>query len=246
MSGLTGKDRIVVSTGSDEYAVPYIEALKAAGFAAESLHVLTPDRRSEVPALAARTAGLVLCGGLDVDPARYGEEILPDANVELFPERDEMEWSLLNAARAAGTPVWCVCRGLQVLNVYLGGSLYQDLPTQHPSAVEHSLVQPKDAIAHTVRVLETSEGMGCLLSRETPRVNSRHHQAIKRLADSLVSVAESPDGLIEAVALDPAGTSEDPDWWVRGVQWHPENLIALAQQRALWEDFARAVRRLEA
>jgi putative glutamine amidotransferase len=236
------RDLIVVSTGSDEYAVPYLEALQTAGFAAESIHVVTPDRRSEVPALAARTAGLVLCGGLDVDPARYGEEILPDADVELFPERDEMEWSLLTAARTAGTPVWCVCRGLQVLNVFLGGSLYQDLPTQHPSAVEHSLVLPKDAIAHTVRILDParSEGLGALLSREIPRVNSRHHQAIKRLADGLVSVAESPDGLIEAVELEASA------WWVRGVQWHPENLIALAQQRALWEDFARAVRRPEA
>jgi len=242
MSRRTGKDLIVVSTGSDEYAEPYVEALKTAGFAAESLCVLTPDRRSELPALAPRTAGLVLCGGLDVDPARYGEEILPDANVELFPERDEMEWSLLQTARENGTPVWCVCRGIQVLNVFLGGSLYQDLPTQHPSAVEHSLVQPKDAIAHTVRILDPAraEGLGCLLSRETPRVNSRHHQAIKRLADGLVSVAQSPDGLIEAVEL------AAPGWWVRGVQWHPENLIALAQQRALWEDFARAVRRPEA
>ena len=79
--------------------------------------------------------------------------------------------------------------------------------------------------------------LGEVLARETARVNSRHHQAIKRLADGLVPIAESPDGLIEAVILD------RPDWWVRGVQWHPENLVALAQQRALWEDFVRAVPR---
>jgi putative glutamine amidotransferase len=233
------RDLIVVATGSDEYAVPYIESLKSTGLDAESLHVVTPDRRSEVPALAPRAAGLVLCGGLDVDPARYGEEILPDANVELFPERDEMEWALLTAARKARTPVWCVCRGLQVLNVFLGGSLYQDLPTQHPSAIEHSLVEPKDAVAHTVSIPDPalrSTGLAAVLSRETPRVNSRHHQAIKRLADGLLAVAESPDGLIEAVELVAS------DWWVRGVQWHPENLVSQAQQRALWEEFARAVR----
>jgi putative glutamine amidotransferase len=233
------RDLVLISTGTDEYAEPYIESLKAAGFSAESLRVVTPDRRDEVPALAVRAAGLVLCGGLDVDPVRYGEEILPDANVELFPERDEVEWSLLAAARDAQIPVWGVCRGIQVLNVFLGGSLWQDLPTQHPSAVEHSVSQPKDALVHTVRVCETGAGLADVLNRETPRVNSRHHQAVKRLGTGLVPVAESPDGLIEAVELEVDG---GPAWWVRAVQWHPENLIAQAQQLALWGDFARAVR----
>jgi len=237
------RDLIILSTGSDEYAEPYIECLKAAGLPAEILHVVTPDRRDEIPSLAARAIGLVLCGGLDVEPSRYNEEILPEAGIELFPERDEAEWSLLEIAQEAHIPVWGVCRGVQVLNVFLGGSLYQDLPTQHPSDVVHSITLPKDAIAHTVSVVEPATGLGAVLARETPRVNSRHHQAIKRLADGLVCLAESPDGLVEAVELaDPAR----PGWWVRGVQWHPENLIAQPQQRALWEDFARAVRRLEA
>jgi gamma-glutamyl-gamma-aminobutyrate hydrolase PuuD len=232
------RDLVLVSTGTDEYAEPYIESLKAAGFPAESLRVVTPDRRAEVPALAARAAGLVLCGGLDVDPARYGEEILPDAGVELFPERDEVEWSLVAAARDAQIPVWGICRGIQVLNVFLGGSLWQDLPTQHPSAVEHSVSQPKDALVHTVHVRETGAGLADVLNRETPRVNSRHHQAVKRLGAGLVPVAESPDGIVEAVEL---AASRGSAWWVRAVQWHPENLIAQAQQLALWSDFARAV-----
>jgi len=134
-------------------------------------------------------------------------------------------------------PVWGVCRGLQVLNVFLGGSLWQDLPSQRPGEIAHSVSEPKDHLAHTVTVLEPGKPLGEVLARETARVNSRHHQAIKRLADGLVPIAESPDGLIEAVILD------RPDWWVRGVQWHPENLVALAQQRALWEDFVRAVPR---
>jgi putative glutamine amidotransferase len=229
------RDLILLSTGSDEYALPYVESLKAAGFPAESISIVTPDRRDEVPGLAHRAAGLVLCGGLDVDPQRYDEEILPDANVELFPERDEVEWHLLAVAREARLPVWGVCRGIQVLNVFLGGSLWQDLPTQHPSGVEHSVSQPKDALVHSVRVVDAGSGLGDLLARETPRVNSRHHQAVKRLGGGLVPVAESPDGLVEAVEM------ADPDWWVRAVQWHPENLIAQAQQLALWDDFARAV-----
>jgi putative glutamine amidotransferase len=232
------RDLIVLSTGSDEYAAPYIESLKAAGLPTESLCVVTPERQSELPEIAARAAGLVLCGGLDVHPERYGEEILPDAGVELFPERDEVEWTLLAAAREARVPVWGVCRGIQVLNVFLGGSLWQDLPTQHPSAVEHSVTQPKDALVHTVRVVGNGAGLADVLTRETPRVNSRHHQAIKRLGNGLVPVAESPDGVIEAVELD---ASLEMGWWVRAVQWHPENLITHAQQLALWDDFARSV-----
>jgi putative glutamine amidotransferase len=235
------RDLVILSTGSEEYAEPYIESLKAAGLAAESLCVVTPDRRSEAPVLAARAAGLVLCGGLDVDPVRYGEELLPDAGVELFPERDEVEWNLLAAARRDRTPVWGVCRGIQVINVFLGGSLWQDLPSQHPSGVEHSVSQPKDALVHTVQVAGAASGTGLadVLTRETPRVNSRHHQAVKRLGTGLIPVAESPDGLIEAVELD---ASAEPGWWVRAVQWHPENLISQPQQLALWDGFARAVR----
>lgn len=233
------RDLIVVSSGSDEYAIPYLDALVGAGLRRDALRLVTPERcgGDEIQELSARAAGLVLCGGLDVDPARYGEEVLPDADVELFPERDAIEWGLLDAAREAHVPVWGVCRGLQVLNVFLGGSLWQDLPTQHPTGVDHSVVDPKDAIAHSVRVLEPGAGLGDVLARETPRVNSRHHQAIKRLADGLVVIAESPDGLVEAVELAAS------DWWVRAVQWHPENLTAQAQQRALWQDFARASHR---
>ena len=243
MNPQNARDLILVSTGSDEYAVPYVEALKTAGLPAEAIHVITPDHPAAAAELAPRAAGLVLCGGLDVDPQRYGEAVLPDAEVELFPERDAIEWSLLAAAREAHVPVWAVCRGLQVVNVFLGGSLWQDLPSQHPSAVHHSVTEPKDALVHTVRPLgppAAGTGLGAVLSRETAFVNSRHHQAIKRLGAGLVAVAESEDGLLEAVEL-PAGG----DWWLRAVQWHPENLVALAQQRALWEGFARAVRRQE-
>jgi putative glutamine amidotransferase len=225
---------IVVATGTDEYAVPYVEALKAAGVPAERIRVVIPG---EPVAELCFARGLVLCGGVDVVPERYGEETLPFAQVETFPERDVLEWSLLDAARAAQIPVWAVCRGLQVVNVYFGGSLWQDLPTQRPGAVDHSVSDTPDTLAHTVRVTAPDAPLGELLTREVPRVNSRHHQAIKRLADGLVPVAESPDGLIEAAVL------ADPDWWVHGVQWHPENLIALAQQRALWADFVRVTER---
>ena len=220
---------ILVSTASDERAAPYLEALQAVGVPGDLIRVVTPY--SEIPAGA---TGLVLCGGIDVAPERYGEEVLPDAKVEISPERDAMEWSLLDAAREANVPVWGVCRGFQVLNVYLGGSLWQDLPTQLPSPIDHSVSDTPDVLAHTVRVIEPAAPLGERLTGDVPRVNSRHHQAVKRLGDGLVPVALSPDGLVEAFFL------QDGGWWVRGVQWHPENLIALPEQRALWVDFVRA------
>ncbi|HSG39034.1 MAG TPA: gamma-glutamyl-gamma-aminobutyrate hydrolase family protein [Thermoanaerobaculia bacterium] len=225
---------ILVSTSTDERASPYVEALRAVGVPEESIQVVTPFTGGSARGWAAKATGLVLCGGVDVDPERYGEEPLPHARVEVAIERDELEWALLDGARENRTPVWGVCRGIQVLNVYLGGSLWQDLPTQLPSQVDHSQSDTPDVLAHTVRVTEPDRPLGERLTRDVPLVNSRHHQAVKQLAEGLVPVAFSPDGLIEAAVLD------REDWWVRGVQWHPENLIALAQQRMLWTDFVQA------
>lgn len=227
---------ILVATATDEYAIPYGEALRAVGVPEDGFRYVTPDiSPEEARALATQASGLVLCGGVDVAPERYGETVFND-EVEVLPERDAMEWALVEGAREAKVPVWGVCRGIQMLNVFLGGSLWQDIPTQKPSDVPHSINLPKDHIAHTVQVVRPEMPLGEILSRETPRVNSRHHQAIKRLADGLIPVAESPDGLIEAVILD------RPDWWVRAVQWHPENLVAMDLHRALWADFVRATR----
>jgi len=226
--------KILVSTDTDERVAPYLEALAAAGVPEEALQVVGPSPETLLRDLATGAVALVLCGGLDVHPARYGEAILPDAEVELNVERDELEWDLLDLARERRLPVWGVCRGIQVLNVYLGGSLWQDLPTQAPSPIDHSQTEPKDLLAHTVEVIVPDAPIAERLTHGVPRVNSRHHQAIRRVADGFVPVALSPDGLIEAAVLDRDG------WWVRGVQWHPENLVALPEQRSLWIDFIRA------
>ena len=227
---------ILVSTSLDEWAAPYVEALTSLGVPEAAIQVVSP--LSEVPLrdLAAQAGGLILCGGLDVDPARYGESRLPDANVEVNPDRDRLEWDLLDLARERRLPVWGICRGIQVLNVYLGGTLWQDVPSQVPGAVDHSLREPLDLLAHPVEVIEPDAPIGERLVRDADdaRVNSRHHQAIRRPADGFVPVALSPDGLVEAAVLDRG------DWWVRAVQWHPENLVALAPQRALWNDFLGA------
>jgi putative glutamine amidotransferase len=225
---------ILVSTSTDERAAAYLSALAAVGVPEEAVQVVTPFSEIPLRDLAAHARAVVLCGGLDVDPERYGEEPLPHARVEVNLERDELEWRLLDLARDRRLPVWGVCRGLQVLNVYLGGSLWQDLPTQAPSQIDHSRSETPDVLAHTVKVIAPDAPIGERLTRDIPLVNSRHHQAVRRPADGFVPVALSPDGLVEAAVLD------RDDWWVRAVQWHPENLVDLAQQRALWIDFVRA------
>jgi putative glutamine amidotransferase len=237
---------ILLTTSAEERAEPYVAALRAVGFRGDEIVVVDPERRAEVGALAARASGVLLSGGCDIDPARYGEAILPDGEVEMLPDRDELEWSVLDVARERRLPVWGICRGLQVINVYFGGSLWQDLLSQRASTLSH--VPPDDetplaTLSHEIRVAASDSALG---GRLLPRgagpvgVNSRHHQAIKALGSGLRTVALAPDDLIEAFDLDAAGSG---DWWLRAVQWHPENLIELPVQRALWEDFAAAARR---
>jgi putative glutamine amidotransferase len=229
---------VVVSVGAEERAAPYLAALRAVGL--DRVTVLAPGASpGDGAAALAGAAGLVLCGGLDVEPRRYGERPRAGAEVEVEPARDELEWELLGAAREARLPVWAICRGLQVLNVFLGGTLWQDLPSERPSVppLRHGWDDPPEALAHAVEVCAPRTALGGLLAGEPALVNSRHHQGVRELAPALTAVAVAPDGLVEAVELaDTAG-----GWWVRAVQWHPENLLALDLQRALWRDFARVV-----
>jgi len=236
---------ILLTTSAEENAEPYIDALRAVGFRDDEISVLGPERRAEVGAFAARASGVLLSGGCDVEPSRYGEVILPGGEVETLAKRDELEWNVLDVARELRLPVWGICRGLQVINVYFGGSLWQDLPSQVVSTLSH--VPPDDetplaTLAHEVRVTANDSALGERLAPKAGPVgvNSRHHQAIKALGAGLRPVAYSPDDLIEAFDFDAAGSG---DWWLRAVQWHPENLIELPVQRALWEDFAAAARR---
>jgi putative glutamine amidotransferase len=228
---------VLVSATYATKAEPYVEALRAAGVPADDIRVLLPEDRGSVRELAAGAVGLVLSGGADIDPLRYGEEPLANGNLELKPDRDELDWQLLEAARARRLPTWCVCRGLQVANVFLGGSLYQDLPLQLPGALAHDLSPPPDALVHAVEATDAATALGSRLAGGLRLVNSRHHQAVRELGRGLVAVATSRDGLIEAAEL-----ADGSGWWLRGVQWHPENLIALAEQRVLWDDFAAALR----
>ncbi len=228
---------IVIVCENRPRATPYLEALKAAGANSGDLVLVTPhDEPSLDPeALAAQARGLLLCGGEDLEPWRYGEEAIAGIDLELAPTLDALEWGLLTGAQERHTPVWGICRGCQMINVFLGGTLWQDLPHQHPSDIKHNVPQPQDRIAHDVTVTATDEALGARLGSERVAVNSRHHQAICRLGKDVIAVAQAPDEVIEAITLPASGP-----WWVRAVQWHPENLVERPLELALWRDFVAA------
>ncbi|HRC84452.1 MAG TPA: gamma-glutamyl-gamma-aminobutyrate hydrolase family protein [Thermoanaerobaculia bacterium] len=226
---------LVVSCENLRQIGPYVDALKAVGVAAERIRLVTPEGpKDDWAHLAAQAAGILLCGGPDVEPHRYGEEPLPGVEFDLLPELDSIELAALEGAKSERVPVLGLCRGIQVANVFLGGSLWQDLPAETGSAVAHRMPRPEDALAHAVAVRPTPGWLGELLGREAVYVNSRHHQGVRRLAPELETVATSADGLVEAASLRSA------EWWFHAVQWHPENLLPLAQQRELFRGFAAA------
>ncbi len=196
----------------------YSRSVEAAGGLAVLLPVGTPSE------ICGRLDGLVLTGGSDVGPQHYGEEPHP-ALGPVDSARDDWELELIRAALAAPyqLPVLAICRGHQLLNVALGGSLWQDLPVQRPSGLGHSQAGlPMDELHHGLEVAPGSRLSGVLSSNL--RVNSFHHQAIKTLAPGLREAARSVDGLNEAFEEDPQGP-----WnrnWLLGVQFHPETLTA--------------------
>lgn len=162
--------------------------------------------------------GLVLTGGEDVDPALYAATPSP-ALGPVDRERDEFELALFRAARERGLPVLGICRGIQVINVAMGGTLWQDLPSEHRGAVNHDPGGPRDVRTHAVTLAAGSraaEAIGAVAIAP----NSFHHQGVRDLAPGLVASGWAEDGLIEAVE-----TGED-DGWLLAVQWHPEEMHA--------------------
>jgi len=157
--------------------------------------------------------GILLTGGHDVGPKVYGE--VPSEKCGTACElRDEMEGYLLEKALREDLPVFGICRGIQFINAYLGGTLYQDLPTEHPTQTEHHMEKPYDRPIHKVEVLEDTL-LAEIIGAGEYGVNSYHHQAIKDLAEKLMIMAKSEDGLIEAVSVKGAR-------FAMAVQWHPE------------------------
>ncbi len=170
---------------------------------------------SEAPRLVALVDGLLVSGGDDVDPSGYGAE--NTASTKTDPEVDRFEVALLEAAREANKPVLAICRGLQILNVALGGSLRQEVTSEGGT---HELIgndhEEMNARRHVV-TFEPESLLASVYGASETKVNTLHHQGVDRLAEDLAIEGKTDDGLIEAARW-------DGDWWVLAVQWHPERL----------------------
>ena len=210
----------------------YPDAVLAAG----GMPVILPFQSGDARALLERLDGLVLSGGSDLDPARYGDATVHPDTYDVDPDRDAFELAMVEAALALDRPILAICRGIQVLNVALGGTLHQHLPDvaigiahrQHRNATPI----PGDRPGHEVTVSPAST-LARLVGVDRLPVNSFHHQAVKVLAPDLVAVAISDDGVVEAVEH-----RFRPD--VIGVQWHPELMARTSERQAAL--FANLVR----
>ena len=197
----------------------YLHAVQQAG----GVPVLLPPQlsKSSLERLVRGLDAVLLTGGGDMDPASFGEAPHPTL-YDVAPSRDALETAVTHIALEKRTPLLAICRGIQVLNVALGGSLYQDVATDPGTQVQHSQKETRDQTTHKVAVTPGSRLAG-VLGTDNVEVNSFHHQVIKALGRGLTAVAWAPDQLIEGVEL------ADDSRFVLGVQWHPEHLVGSSE-----------------
>lgn len=199
------------------------------------LIIAFPDDVSKVDQLAQDYVqlidGLMLPGGPDVDPTFYGEEPHPKIGMTLY-QKDRFEIALIKAALAADKPIFGICRGIQIMNVAMAGTLYQDLESQYPELkIQHPQATLGQFATHHVELTADSK-LAKLYGQSTIKVNSRHHQAVKAVGKGLKVTAVAPDGVVEGME------STDTDLFL-GVQWHPENMWQQEdpQQLVVFQDF---------
>jgi putative glutamine amidotransferase len=214
----------------------YIEELRKVGGVPWVIPLIPhdPDTLQEI---FERLDGVFITGGVDVDPSLYGESKTPLCGTT-DPDRDAVEIALLRHALTSELPILAVCRGIQILNVACGGTLYQDVSAQVPTALKHDYFPTPERpsrkfLAHDIEV-KADTRLGKILGDSLVPVNSMHHQAIKKLAPNLVPTAVAPDGIIEGVE----GADER---YMIAVQWHPEELTESQPGMArLFRSFAAA------
>jgi putative glutamine amidotransferase len=191
--------------------VPYLTEVERPG--ATALMLTPAHDPASLNHLLDRSHGLVLTGGEDVEPTRYGQEPHPQLG-STNPARDRMEFAVLEGALEREMPILAICRGMQLVNVAFGGTLYQDLPAQRAGDLVHEQTAPINDHWHDA-VVEEGSRLSEIFGVAELFINSFHHQGVDRLAPGLRAVARAEDGLVEAVEA-----TEHP--WVFGVQWHPE------------------------
>lgn len=212
----------------------YADAIYGAGGAPVYIPLITD--RDYLPSLVARLDGIVLSGSnSDVDPLRYGSA--PHTRLgPVLPRRDETDAELLRHAERDAIPVLAICYGMQALNVYRGGTLVQDIPSEVEGAIQHVQEGYYVRHAHTISIAGGTV-LEALAGGTSATVNSHHHQAVERLGRDLTPVAWAPDGIVEAVV------DETSEHWILGVQWHPEvGWFEDALSKAIFGAFMDAVK----
>lgn len=220
----------------------YVLALTSVG-AVPWVIPLLPEDEATMRCIYDQLDGLFIPGGMDIDPNNYGETRLEVCG-KSDAARDWAELTLVRWAVADQKPILAVCRGIQIINVAAGGTLYQDLSFQHPDPIKHDYFPfdghyPRDLLVHPILV-EKQSRLSKILGQEQVKVNSMHHQGIKELAPGLIPSALAPDGLIEGIEA-PNGH------FMVGVQWHPEELIQSdPAMRQLFAEFMAAACKFKA
>jgi putative glutamine amidotransferase len=212
-------------------ASPYYQALVAVGVQPGELELVSASDAAHLK--AEHFDGILFAGGEDVDPSFYGE-LKPDETVHANRARDQFEFALLDRALHHRLPVLGICRGVQMINVKFGGTLYQDLKAAGKQ--EHQQTAPRPDATHSITVTDPESELAGVVEGSC-RVNSLHHQAIKVLGRGLKRTAYSEDGLVEAVE------SADDYPFLMAVQWHPEEMVGQPEQRKIFEEFVDKCRR---
>jgi putative glutamine amidotransferase len=230
---VTATTDVVKGAGRVRVNRAYTDAVRAAGLVPLVVPPMTAD---EAIAVLDAVQGLVLTGGEDIDPTLFGASRHP-ATKPANDLRDESELALAREAAARRIPTLAICRGVQVLNVALGGTLMQDIPSEIRSTIDHDADSARSSRVHEVAIDQGSR-LADIVGSNRITTNSFHHQSVARLASGLRTVATAMDEVIEAVEC------TDRGWWAVGVQWHPEELIQTPEDwdRKLFAAFAQEVR----
>lgn len=223
----------------DERSVNLLNTYSAAIESSGGAPVLIPYTESEelISHYVKVCDGVLFSGGCDIEPKRFGEETKATCG-NIQKNRDALEFFFFKKAFEEKKPIMAICRGIQVINVALGGTLYQDIPTEIPSEIPHRQKEPRSMPSHEVKILSDTPLME-LIGKERMTANSFHHQAIKALGEGLEVMALADDGIIEAVYY-------NGENYILGYQWHPERLCAIDEDnKALFDDFLSVCRKGE-
>jgi len=233
MTPIIGLTAVVDGEKKSSLLSTYAEAINNSG----GLALILPytDSEEALSGYVSLCDGFLFTGGVDVDPVIYGEERLAECG-EIQRYRDEYELRLLPLVLEARKPSMFICRGAQVLNVALGGTLYQDIPSQYETDIPHRQREPRSEPSHEVEIMKGTP-LYELVGRCRMTANSFHHQAIKKVGEGLSVMARADDGIIEALY----GCG---DTYIRAYQWHPERLATISNDNnILFVDFINAARK---